>query len=124
MQRKRGELIERSFAHILETGGHRRVRLRGRANIKKRYLVHVAGFNLSLVLRKLLGFGTPRAFASARKGLFAALLLLWGAIRAVVTRATWQAHIRRTRVGTSNGVSCHMRWRDQCHLEPVSSTGS
>lgn len=52
LQRKRGELIERSFAHILETGGHRRVRLRGRANITKRYLIHVAGFNLSVVLRK------------------------------------------------------------------------
>lgn len=77
LQRKRGELIERSFAHILETGGHRRVRLRGRANITKRYLVHVAGFNLSVVLRQLLGFGTPRGFASAPERLFAAFLVLW-----------------------------------------------
>lgn len=60
LMRLRGEKLERTFAHCLETGGMRRVHLRGRANILKRYLVHVAGFNLSLVMRKLLGVGTPR----------------------------------------------------------------
>ena len=55
-----GELIERSFAHCYETGGMRRCHLRGRENILKRQLVHVGAFNLSLILRKLLGAGTPR----------------------------------------------------------------
>jgi transposase len=58
--RRRGELVERSFAHCYETGGLRRCHLRGRDNILKRQLVHVGAFNLSLVLRKLLGAGTPR----------------------------------------------------------------
>jgi transposase len=58
--RKRGELVERSFAHCYETGGMRRTHLRGHQNILKRQLIHVGGFNLSLVIRKMLGAGTPR----------------------------------------------------------------
>jgi hypothetical protein len=58
--RRRGELVERSFAHCYETGGMRRCPLRGQENILKRQLVHVGAFNLSLILRKLLGAGTPR----------------------------------------------------------------
>ncbi len=58
--RRRGELVERSFAHCYETGGMRRTYLRGHRNILKRQLIHVGGFNLSLVMRKLLGAGTPR----------------------------------------------------------------
>jgi len=58
--RQRGVMLERSFAHCYETGAMRRVHLRGHENILKRLLVHVAGFNLSLVLRLLAGKGTPR----------------------------------------------------------------
>ena len=55
--RRRGELVERSFAHGYETGGLRRCHLRGRNNVPKRQLVHVGDFNLSLILRQLLGCG-------------------------------------------------------------------
>ena len=58
--RKRGELLERPFAHCYDTGGMRRTHLRGHPNILKRLLIHVAGFNLGLVMRKLLGVGKPR----------------------------------------------------------------
>jgi transposase len=58
--RKRGELIERSFAHCYETGAMRRTHLRGHQNILKRQLIHVGAFNLSLIFRGLLGAGTPR----------------------------------------------------------------
>ncbi len=58
--RRRGELVERSFAHCYETGGMRRTYLRGHRNILKRQLIHVGGFNLSLVMRKMFGAGTPR----------------------------------------------------------------
>jgi transposase len=58
--KRRGELVERSFAHCYETGGMRRCHLRGRENILKRQLAHVSAFNLSLVMRQLLGAGTPR----------------------------------------------------------------
>jgi transposase len=71
--RRRGELVERSFAHAYETGGMRRVHLRGRENVLKRLLIHVGGFNLSLAMRKLLGKGTPRGF----QGLSADALLIF-----------------------------------------------
>ncbi len=60
--RKRGETVERSFAHACETGGMRRVHLRGRANILKRYQIHVAALNLGIILLSLIGVGTPRGF--------------------------------------------------------------
>jgi len=59
--RKRGELIERTFAHCYETGGMRRTHLRKHNNILKRLLVHVAGMNLGLLLRNAYGIGTPRS---------------------------------------------------------------
>ena len=58
--RKRGELIERSFAHCYDTGAMRRTHLRGHQNILKRQLIHVGAFNLSLIFRVLIGAGTPR----------------------------------------------------------------
>src|ERR1700736_2550008 len=67
--RRRGELVERSFAHCYETGGMRRCHLRGHKNILKRQLIHVGAFNLSLILRQLLGAGTPRELRNrARQG--------------------------------------------------------
>jgi hypothetical protein len=63
--RKRGEMVERSFAHVLDRGGMRRAWLRGRENLHKRYLIHVAGFNLGILMRALFGCGTPREAASA-----------------------------------------------------------
>jgi len=59
--RRRGELIERSFAHCYETGGMRRTHLRKHNNILKRLLIHVAGANLGLLLRRRYGKGTPRS---------------------------------------------------------------
>src|SRR5678809_309544 len=72
--KKRGELIERSFAHCYETGGMRRTHLRGRENILKRQLIHVGAFNLSLIFRQLLGAGTPRELKSRSREVFAAFI--------------------------------------------------
>ncbi len=58
--RKRGELLERPFAHCYETGGMRRTHLRGHENILKRLLIHVGASNLGLLMRTLIGSGTPR----------------------------------------------------------------
>ena len=69
LQKRRAEIVERGFAHAYDTGGMRRLHLRGRGNILKRLLIHVAGFNLSLIMRKLLGTGTPRAFAALLRSL-------------------------------------------------------
>jgi transposase len=61
--RRRAEIVERSFAHNLDRGGMRRTWLRGRENVHKRYLVHVAGHNLGILMRWLVGVGTPREAA-------------------------------------------------------------
>jgi transposase len=58
--RQRAEKVERSFAHCYETGGLRRLYVRGHEPVRKRLLVHVAAFNLGLLLRRVLGAGTPR----------------------------------------------------------------
>ena len=62
LMRQRGEKIERSFAHLYDTGGMRRTHLRGHTNILKRLLIHASGFNLGLVMRQLIGLGTPRGW--------------------------------------------------------------
>jgi len=67
--RKRGEMVERSFAHVLDRGGMRRAWLRGRENLHKRYLIHVAGFNLGILMRALFGCGTPRNAAGASQAI-------------------------------------------------------
>ena len=72
--RQRGELVERSFAHCLDRGGMRRTHLRGSENIEKRYSIHVAGFNLGLLMRSLFGFGTPKGWAQAPCGFVFALV--------------------------------------------------
>jgi len=74
--RKRGELIERTFAHCYDTGGMRRTHLRKHANILKRLLIQVAAANLGLLLRNRYGSGTPRSLQglSVTLQFFASLL--------------------------------------------------
>jgi len=60
LQKKRSELVERSFAHVCETAGGRRTWLRGLLKVAKRYMVQVAAHNVGLLMRKLLGMGKPR----------------------------------------------------------------
>jgi transposase len=74
LMRRRGEMIERSFAHVYDTGGMRRTHLRGHTNILKRLLIHAGGFNLGLVMRQLIGLGTPRGL---QDGLTGVLVTLW-----------------------------------------------
>jgi hypothetical protein len=96
--RLRAELVERGFALILDRGGMRRAWLRGRENVHKRYLIHVAGYNLGLIMRLLTGAGTPRevqARASAwigdvgtpNGGLIVLLIIAIGDQAAVLTIA-------------------------------------
>ena len=80
--RCRGELLERPFAHYLEAGGMRRTHLRQHGNILKRLLVHVAGFNLGILMRSLLGTGTPRAYAELARGLISVFLRLFEGLTA------------------------------------------
>lgn len=61
LQRQRSEKVERSFAHVCETGGSRRTWLCGIEKVSKRYLISAMARNLGLVLRHLFGIGTPRS---------------------------------------------------------------
>jgi hypothetical protein len=72
--RLRSEYVERSFAHVCETGGARRSRLRGLVNVFKRYLMYVAGRNLGVIMRALFNMGTPKGL---QKGLRACPRALW-----------------------------------------------
>jgi transposase len=65
--KRRGMYVERSFEHVLDCGGARRTTLRGRENITKRYLVQAMGANISLLMRKLTGIGTPKQAIAATK---------------------------------------------------------
>lgn len=72
--RRRGELVERSFAHVLDSGGARRTTLRGNTNIRKRDLIQAACANLSLLLRRLIGLGTAKQALAASAALLALLV--------------------------------------------------
>jgi transposase len=76
LRRRRGMHLERSFAHILDAGGARRTTLRGLVNLNKRFKVSAAIYNLSQLMRKLFGVGTPKQLAAMGKALF----LVWRAI--------------------------------------------
>jgi IS5 family transposase len=76
----RAEIVERSFAHVLDRGGMRRTWLRGRDNVHKRYLLHVAGHNLGLLMRLLIGAGTPKEAIARGNGLVLLALLPDGSV--------------------------------------------
>jgi transposase len=84
--RRRGEYLERTFAHLYETGGMRRTHLRGHPNILKRLLIHAGAFNLGLLLRRLIGVGTPRGLQGRVAAGVAALLAICDAVLAVLDR--------------------------------------
>jgi transposase len=81
LTRMRGELIERPFAHLYETGAMRRTHLRGHTNILKRLLIHAAGFNLGLVMRTVFGAGTPRGLQGTLRALLALLTRFTNVLR-------------------------------------------
>ena len=86
--RLRAELVERSFALTLDRGGMRRAWLRGGENLKKRYLVHVAGYNLGLIMRLLVGAGTPREFLAGASAHLLALTTADDAVLVILIVAT------------------------------------
>jgi transposase len=80
LQRLRSEYVERSFAHICETGGGRRTWLRGLEKVTKRYLAQVAAHNLGLLMRKLSGKGKPRTLQGAAGFVFGLPWLYWRSV--------------------------------------------
>jgi hypothetical protein len=93
LQRMRSEKVERTFAHVLETGGGRRCRLRGAEKIQKRYFLMTAAYNLGVVMRMLFGIGTSRSLQGMIGAAFACLVAfktLWYAFQ-VVRSAPYRA---------------------------------
>jgi transposase len=85
LQRLRSERVERSFAHICETGGARRSWLRGIEKVQKRYLIAAAARNLGLIMRKMFAMGTARGLQAAG-GLVSSVCFAWFHIRVVLRR--------------------------------------
>ena len=91
LMRQRGERVERSFAHVYDTGGMRRTHLRGHTNVLKRLLIHAGGFNLGLVMRQLIGVGTPRGLQGRVGAVLATLFELMGVVRRRLN-PIWSSH--------------------------------
>ena len=118
--RKRGELVERSFAHCYDTGGMRRTHLRGQTNILKRLLIHVGAFNLSLIFRSMLGAGKPRELRNRLASLSQQLFFLLGRL--------WTPTVRTNIVFSSLALRSqrnrrYLRYRLRHSKAPTSATG-
>jgi transposase len=90
LQRLRSERVERSFAHVCETGGARRTWLTGIDKVRKRYLISAAAHNLGVLMRQLFKMGTPRGLQQFRtdlEGIITALCFAWLIIRSCLTRS-------------------------------------
>ena len=131
--RRRGMHLERSFAHILDAGGARRTTLRGLGNLNKRFKVSAAIYNLSQLMRKLFGVGTPKQLAAMGKALF----LVWrtivvagcGLLRVVRTNrverhsSTYGGICFRLARGGRNGTTRISGWVSVFFKNSLSSTG-
>jgi Transposase DDE domain len=105
--RKRGELLERPFAHYLEAGEMRCTHFRRHGNILKRLLVHVAGFNLGILMRNLIGAGTPKEYADQLGRLYHAFLRLIGLLCAQIWSTNTSKQIRdkiRRRIAATTAI--------------------
>jgi len=95
LQRQRSEKVERSFAHVCETGGARRTWLRGLDRVRKRYLISAMAHNLGVLMRGLFGIGTPRSL-QAEGGLADCLYSSLFAIRSLLRRLIASSGDRRS----------------------------
>jgi len=121
--KKRGELIERSFAHCYETGGMRRTHLRGRENILKRQLIHVGAFNLSLIFRLTLGAGTPRELRNRPAAIFSAFMWLQMTLMALETPAGSPQRVPATSDGYNEAARRRRFWNCRSRNFGGSATG-
>ena len=99
LMRRRGEYVERTFAHVYDTGGLRRIHLRGHPNILKRLIVHAGAFNLGLLMRHVFGRGTPRGLQGRRQPWRWLWLTLYSLLAALRTTLT-------SRLGLPRSLAC------------------
>jgi transposase len=102
--RRRGELLERPFAHQYETGAMRRLHVRGRGNVAKRVLLQAAAFNLALILRSITKAGTPKGLADLKRKIVLALLRVLAALWALPAPISGSTNIHRSDLPFSDRV--------------------
>jgi transposase len=106
--KRRGELLERPFAHQYETGGMRRLHARGLKNVAKRVLLQAAAYNLALIMRSITKAGTPRGLAERRLEQLWAIFALYSILKGCGTV--------EQRSVAKNGRMIHCRcYRTRCH---------
>jgi len=118
--RRRGELVERTFAHAYETGALRRLYVRGKQNVQKRLLLQAAACNLALLLRKMMGAGTPRALQDVVARLFFILLRLLSTMNAI---SAPPRSLSRCRSRQTPHRGQWVRRKTRCQKSPVLGTG-
>ena len=99
LQRLRSERVERTFAHVCETGGARRTWLTGIEKVRKRYLLSAAAHNLGVIMRSLFKMGTPRGlqqFKTDLEGLVSSFWLTW-----LAAVQFWKLHPSSSDLSTS-----------------------
>ena len=101
LQRRRSEVVERTFAHICDTGGARRSWLRGFVNASKRYLIAAAAHNLGRIMRLLNGIGKPKSL-QGEGGLAALAQLIAKRLQIVAAR-------RADRITPQTTLICKLR---------------
>jgi transposase len=112
--RSRGEKVERPFAHQYETGGMRRLHVRGLAEVQKKLVIQAAACNLALLLRTRHGAGTPRGLAEAEKAHCTLISVLSRALRALqVIETAYAAPIGR-RPDRSRPTAARNAWSARC----------
>ncbi len=114
--RRRGEYLERSFCHVLDHGGMRRATLRGCENLSKRHMAAALTHNLSLLLRKLFGVGTPKQFLAGGKALFGLLQRLLCLLQGVLLATT-----ARSRTNSSSWIISTSARRSSVAANSISS---
>ena len=120
LHKRRAEFSERAFAHLLDSGGFRRVHVRGENNVAKRYAIHAAGFNLGLLMRHFFGVGKPRclqanaALATAISWLLSICITIFNSIihpnTIKSTNATKPHHQNKNPQPSHNPTSLNPRW--------------
>jgi hypothetical protein len=126
LQRLRSERVERTFAHVCETGGARRTWLWGIDKVRKRYAIAAMAHNLSCIMRELFGMGTPRGLQKAAEALAAFLCALYLALlhfwRFLAARGAITTKFRCAPVIRRNGRARGAGWRRD-HRNTDFSTG-
>ena len=131
--RRRGMHLERSFAHVLDAGGARRTTLRGLENLNKRFKISAAIYNLSQLMRKLFGVGTPKQWAARGKALFLLLRAILVAVRALLhadrshpelqRRSSWDGIWFKLQHWVTHGMTENPGWNPRVFKKGLFSTG-